>query len=137
MKLVFSLAALFLIAAAAVPSGWTPELFRDTNTLEFYTTNASGEGHWSRVWVVVIDGAPYLRLGTRAAERINGNVDAPYVKIRVGEQVFDRVVAQSVPDMADKVAAAMADKYWTDIFIRYARHQLTVLLIPVNPAAQH
>src|SRR5271155_4699328 len=124
MKLVFSLAALFLIAAAAVPSGWTPELFRDANTLEFYTTNASGEGHWSRVWVVVVDGAPYLRLGTRAAERINGNVDAPYVKIRVDEQVFDRVVAQSVPDMADKVAAAMADKYWTDIFIRYARHQL-------------
>jgi hypothetical protein len=131
--LLAALSAVLLISAGELPSGWTLDLFRDAQTLEFYTSNAAGEGHWSTVWVVVIDGAPYLRLGTRSASRINGNANSPYVKIRVGGQEFDRVIAQSAPDMADKVGAAMADKYWSDIFIRYARHVLIIRLVPAPP----
>jgi len=125
-----ALAAALLISAGELPSGWTLDLFRSANTLEFYTTSAAGEGHWSTVWVVVIDGAPYLRLGTRSAARIEGNVNPPYVKIRVGGQEFDRVIAQSAPEMADKVNAAMADKYWSDLIMRFARHVLIIRLVP-------
>jgi hypothetical protein len=130
LKFVAALAAILLIVTAQVYGAWTPDLFRNAKTLEFYTENAKGEGHWSTVWVVVIDDAPYLRLGSQAATRIDGNADAPYVKIRVGGQLFDRVVVQSAPEMADKVAAAMAKKYWTDMLIRHVPHELVVRLIP-------
>lgn len=136
MNLVSALAAVVLAAATAAPAGWNLETFQKASTLEFYTVNSAGEGHWSTVWVVVIDGAPYLRLGTKAATRIDGNADGPYVKIRIGDQEFDRVIAQSAPEMADKVAAAMADKYWMDIFVRYMTHPLTIRLVPVPEPLQ-
>ncbi|HTY55832.1 MAG TPA: hypothetical protein VMB26_11550 [Candidatus Binataceae bacterium] len=134
--LVFALTATFLIAAPEVYAAWTPELFRNAKTVEFYTENAKGEGHWSTVWVVVIDDAPYLRLGAQSAMRIDGNAEAPYVKIRVGGETFDRVVVQSAPEMADKVAAAMAKKYWTDMLIRHVPHELVVRLVPSTRSPQ-
>ena len=137
MNLVSVFAAVVLAAATAAPAGWNLETFQKASTLQFYTVNSTGEGHWSTVWVVVIDGAPYLRLGTRAAARIDGNADGPYVKIRIGDQEFDRVIAQLAPEMAGKVAAAMADKYWADILVRYMSHPLTVRLVPVPEPPQH
>ena len=32
--------------------------------------------------------------------------------------------------MAERVAAAMADKYWSDIFVRFFAHPLTLRLKP-------
>ncbi len=90
------------------------------------------------MWVVVIEDTPYLRLRSRAALRIDSNADAPSFKIRVGGQEFDRVIAQSAPEMADRVAAAMADKYWADVLIRHVPHRLIVRLLPSPaPALQH
>ncbi len=132
MKLIQPLMAVVLLAAVNVPAGWNPELFQKAWSLQLYTTTGNGEGHWSRVWVVVIDGAPYLRLGSQAAFRIDSNAGAPYVKVRIADHEFDRVMAQSVPEMADRVAAAMAEKYWTDVFIRYLRHALIVRLVPAS-----
>jgi len=87
-----ALFALLVLASAAwpadTPAGWTPDLFQNASTIEFFTTNAAGDQHWSRVWVVVIDGAPYVRLGSASTERVNGNVNSPYVNIRVGGQEF-------------------------------------------------
>ena len=137
MNLVSALAVVVLAATTAAPAGWNLETFQKASTLEFHTVNSAGEGHWSTVWVVVSDGAPYLRLGTKAATRIDGNADGPYVKIRIGGQEFDRVIAQSAPEMAGRVAAAMADKYWMDIFVRYMAHPLTIRLVPVPPQPQH
>jgi hypothetical protein len=136
-KLILILAAPMLAAAVNAPAGWIPQLFQNESTLQFYTINSTGEEHWSTVWVVVIDGAPYVRLGAESALRIDSNTDAPYVKIRVGGQEFDRVLAQSAPEMTDKVAAAMADKYWSDVLIRHTRHQLTMRLVPDLQTAQH
>ncbi len=137
MKLIATLAMAVVVAAAEVPPGWTPQLFQNESTLQFYTTNSAGEGHWSRVWVVVIDGQPYIRLGSQAASRINGNTDAPYVKIRIGGQEFDHVTAQSAPEMTDKVAAAMHDKYWADILVQYEHHELTMRLVPAPQPVPH
>src|SRR5208337_4823467 len=134
-SMIVAIAAVALVAAADVPAGWSPELFNSASTLQFYTVNSSGQRHWSTVWVVVIDGQPYLRLGSAATSRINGNVDSPYVKIRVGGNEFDRVIAQSAPEMKDKVWAAMADKYWLDIIVRYMDHPLTIRLVPATSAS--
>jgi len=133
MNLVFALAAVFLAAATDAPAGWNLDTFQNESTLELYTVNAAGEGHWSTVWVVVIDGAPYLRLHEQGSDRIENNASKPFVKIRIAQQEFDQVEAQSVPEMADKVAAAMADKYTTDLFVRYMSHSLTVRLVPAPP----
>lgn len=130
MNLISALAAAVLMTAADVPAGWSPEVFRNQSTLQFYTENADREGHWSTVWVVVIDGAPYIRLGSQAAGRIEQNANAPYVNIRIGGQEFDRVIAQAAPEMTEKVAGAMADKYWMDIFVRHLDHPLTARLVP-------
>jgi hypothetical protein len=37
--------------------------------------------------------------------------------------------------MADAVAQAMADKYWSDVFVRFFSHPLTLRLVPPASAA--
>lgn len=135
-RLIVSLASLVLLAAADVPAGWNLDTFRSQSTLEFYTVDANGEGNWATVWVVVIDGAPYLRLGSRATARIENNANKPIVKIRIAGQEFDQVKAEPAPEMVERVAAAMGDKYTTDLFVRYASHPLTVRLLAAAAQAQ-
>jgi len=127
------LAAMLFTTSANAAANWDLSLFQKESTLQFYTVNASGDEHWSTVWVVVIDGTPYVRLGTASTDRINGNTKAPYVNIKIGGQEFDHVLAQSAPEMRDKVMAAMRDKYWMDFAVRYENHPLIMRL--VSPAA--
>ena len=123
-----------LVCATATSFGfaqqWDPNVFGKENTLQFLTLGPNEGEHWSRVWVVDIGGRLYIRLGTRAADRIEKNTTAPYVKVRIAGQEFDRVRVEPAPDMAEKVAAAMADKYWSDIFVRHMSHPLTASLVP-------
>ena len=56
----------------AVP-GWDPAVFRDASTIKIMTTEPDVREHWSNLWVVVIDGQPYVRLGDRAYGRIQGH----------------------------------------------------------------
>jgi hypothetical protein len=37
---------------------------------------------------------------------------------------------EEMPDMKEKVAAAMADKYWMDILIRHESHPMVARLVP-------
>lgn len=127
-RLAFVIFALTLTATLA-RADWDPQAFSKEDTLEFLTVE-DGVEHWSTVWLVVIDGQVYIRLGTRAAGRIEGNATKPYVQIRVAGQTFAKVKAESVPDMAEPVASAMADKYWSDIFVHYFSHPLTMRLTP-------
>ena len=130
MKIASVLAAMLFVTSANAATGWDLSLFQKESTLQFFTVNASGDEHWSTVWVVVIDGAPYVRLGSASTSRINGNTKAPYVNIKIGGQEFDHVMAQSAPEMRDKVMAAMADKYWWDILVRHTTHPLIIRLVP-------
>ena len=116
---------------AVVPS-WDPAAFRELDTLEFLTAGPEEGPHWSTVWLVVIDGQVYIRLGSRAAERIEKNSTAPQVKVKIAGQEFDAVKAESAPDMVAPVAAAMKEKYWTDIFVRGMDHPLTMRLTPAG-----
>lgn len=108
---------------------WNPGAWQDESTLDFRTTEAGSAEHWSPVWLVIIDGDVYVRLGSRAADRITKNQTAPFVGMRIAGQQFDKVRAEAMPDKADAVAAAMADKYWSDVLVRYFSHPLTMRLV--------
>jgi hypothetical protein len=130
-RLALVIVALTLTAAAA-RAAWDPPAFSTEETLEFLTVEEGSE-HWSTVWLVVIDGQVYIRLGSRAAGRIEGNATKPFVQVRLAGQTFPKVKAESVPDMADAVATAMAEKYWSDVLVRHFSHPLTMRLTPETP----
>lgn len=115
-------------SAQAEGHGW--EQFQNDETLEVLTIDSSGEAYWSTFWLVVLDGEFYLRLGSRGADRIKGHTQLPHVSVKIGGQQFDQVTVVETPDKVEAVAAAMADKYWSDIFIRFIPHPMTVRLEP-------
>ena len=119
-----------LVAAPILAVEWKPGAYASESTLQLRTT-APGEGdHWFPVWLVVIDDQVYVRLGTRAAGRIERNTTTPYVGVRVAGQQFDRVKAVAAPESVERVARAMADKYWSDVLVRHMDHPLTMRLAP-------
>jgi hypothetical protein len=124
------LALTLAFTAAPARADWDPAAFSKEETLEFRTTEAGESAHWSTVWMVVIDGQVYLRLGTRAADRLEANTTKPKVAIRVADQTFENVAAEPASDMADAVAKAMHEKYWSDVFVQHFNHPLTVRLVP-------
>jgi len=134
--LSFVLLAAFTAAARAddkaVP-GWDPVVFRDASTIKIMTTEADVGEHWSNLWVVVIDGQPYVRLGDRAYGRIQKNTTSPYIKLKVADQEFDHVKVEEMPDLKEKVAAAMAEKYCMDILVRHEAHPMVARLVPEAP----
>lgn len=131
MYVKLCLAALLCSALATTASaGWDPAAYAAADTLEFYTITQDGDAHWSTVWLVVLDGDVYIRLGSRAGARIEGNSLKPYVKIRVDGEEFDKVSLEDAPDKVEAVAAAMGEKYWGDLLIKYAAHPYTLKLVP-------
>ena len=103
-------------------------LLGDEATLEVLTVDHAGHEHWSKFWWVIVDGQLYLRLGSRGADRIEGNRNKPFVSVKIGGQRFDDVRAIPAPEKAEAVAEAMAKKYTLDLLIRYFPHPLTVRL---------
>jgi hypothetical protein len=116
-------------AAANLAPGWDPDAFRDQRTLQIMTTGAEEGAHWSKLWLVVVDGQLFVRLDDRTYERLKENLAGQYVMLKIGDQEFDRVRLEAAPDMSKKVAAAMADKYPMDVLIRHAPHPMTARLI--------
>jgi hypothetical protein len=127
------LAGIIAVGLAADPPTWDANAFRDLDTLDFLTVRPNEGEHWSRVWLVVVDGVVYIRLGSRAADRMQGHSGAPFVKVRIAGHEFDRVRAEPAPEKVTEVAAAIADKYWSDAFIRFIPHPLTMRLVPDQP----
>jgi hypothetical protein len=117
-----------VLISASSRAEWDPVELSKEDTLDFLTVGPEEGEHWSKVWLVVLDGQMYIRLGSRAASRMEKNTTAPYVKVRIAGQEFDRVRAEPVPEMADRVADAIAEKYWSDFFIRLFPHPLTMRL---------
>jgi hypothetical protein len=108
---------------------WNPSAFAKEETLEMRTTAPEEGAYWFPVWLVVIDDQVYVRLGTRAADRIKTNTTAPHIAVKIAGQQFDQVKTEEATDMAEPVAAAIADKYWSDLFVRFLPHPLTLRLI--------
>lgn len=123
-------AVLAVAAPAAPPPSWTPDAWKDAQTVEL-TTDVPGEGtHTFPVWLVVLDGQLYVRLGSRAAGRVEKSSTAPLLGVAIAGQTFPAVRGVPAPEDAARVAAAMADKYWSDVFVHWLPHPLTLRLEP-------
>ena len=132
-RMVFGVCVAALCCIVTPARGaWDAPAFSNERTLELQTVDADEGPHWSTVWLVVIDGQVYVRLGNRATGRMQGNTTKPYVKVRVAGQEFDRVLAEIEPNMVDAVAKAMAEKYWADVLIRHFDHPMTMRLTPAE-----
>ena len=124
----------FLLALSlAVPAvaGWTPAEWADDSTIELRTTRAAEGEHWFSVWLVVLDDQVYVRLGSRAAQRIKDNTTAPMLDVRIDGQQFS-VKGVDSPADAERVAQAMGKKYWSDVVIKYFDHPMTLKLVPAE-----
>ena len=123
-------------AASTTAPGWDPNSFRTESTLQVMTTGPEEGEHWSSLWLVVIDGQLYVRLGDRSWGRIQKNTTAPYLRVKVAGKEFDKVRLDETLDMKDNVAAAMADKYFMDLLIRHESHPMTARLTAEAGPAQ-
>lgn len=124
-----TVASLFLCdSPGAARTDWNPGSFADESLLEFFTVNEQGEEHWATVYFVDLDGDFYIRLGAPAERRIRENVNQPYVKVRVGGQEFENVVAEEAPEKVDEVVDLLHDKYWSSFFIKMMPDRFTVRL---------
>jgi len=133
-RLRYLVAALTLLTAGTVTpvraAQWNPEAIAKVDIVKL-RTNCPGEGeYWFPVWVVVVGGQAYVRLGGRAAGRIACNTQAPYIGVEINGERFDHVNGVPAPEEAGRVAQAMADKYTSDIIIRWFPHPLTLRLAP-------
>jgi len=129
---LLGLACLLRAAPAQARARWDPSVFARAQTIELRTQAPGEDPHWFKVWVVVLDGSVYVRLGNRAAHRIETNVTKPFVAVRVDGREYPRVRGEPAPEMAERVAAAMAEKYRMDLLIRYFPHPLTMRLVPAD-----
>jgi len=120
---------------ANLAPGWDPNAFRGQRTLEIMTIETDSGAHWTRLWLVVVDGQLYVQLGDQAFRRALKNFARPFVEVKIAGQKFDRVRLEAAPDMEAKVAAAMAAKYPTDSVILRQSHPTTVRLVaePTSP----
>ena len=123
--------ATLLLCSFAHAADWTPAAWKAEDTVDLQTTVPDEGEYWFPVWLVVLDDQLYVRLGTKAADRVEKSKTAPYMGVRIAGQQFDRV--KGVPasaEMVTKVAEAMNDKYWSDVFIKYFAHPMTLQLTP-------
>lgn len=136
MKLPAALLALLLsipllgAPSPAAAADWTPDKWAAEDTLEFRTECADEGEHWSYVWLVVVDRDVWVRLGSKAASRVDCNASKTTTSIRIAGERFDGVEMVHTPEMVDRVDEAMADKYFSDNFLVFAKHRYTMKLVP-------
>lgn len=126
---VLSAAVVASSPSDAVAADWTPAKWEANDTLQFRSDCPGEEDYWSYVWLVVLDGDVYVRLGGRAAGRVDCNKTKMVTAIKIGGEEFPAVEMVPTPEMADRVSAAMAAKYSTDLFVRYMNHPYTMKLV--------
>ena len=124
--------ACVLLFSATARADWNPEVLGRESTLEFLTVSPDDGEHWSTVWLVLVDGQIFVRLGTRAADRARNSTRWPYVDVRIGNESFENVRVEPTPQMEGRVADAMAEKYWMDLLFGYLSHPLTARLVPAD-----
>ena len=123
-------------SADKLAPGWDPKAFSGQGTLEIMTIGTEEGEHWTKLWLVVVDGQVYVQLGDQAFRRVQENFARPFVEVKIGGQKFDRVRLEAAPDMKGQVAAAMAAKYPRDNVILRQSHPTTVRLIAEPPSQQ-
>ncbi len=123
-------ALLCTITSGRAEDAWTPADWVEEETIELGTTEPGEDLYEFPVWLVVIDGDVYVRLGSSATEKVEESTTKPYMTVKIAEKEFSKIEGIPEPDKAEQVAQLMGDKYWSDIFIRFAPHPLTLRLEP-------
>jgi hypothetical protein len=129
---VAALLALLPVVPAWAEDGWTPAAWTDENTVELRTTEPGSEPHWFPVWLAVIDGQLYVRLGSRAAGRFDGNATKPIVGVRIAGKTFrlchcDVDVYESAKGVLDWVWPRLSPG---GVVVRHLNHPYTLRLEP-------
>ena len=124
-----------LTAGTVAAAGWNPAAYTGEETIEIRTIGPEEGEYWFPVWIVVLDGQAYVRLGSRAAERMQKNTTGSEIAVKIAGQHFDRIRTEEAPDQAERVSKAMAEKYWSDVFVRFFSHPLTLRLVPADGAS--
>lgn len=123
---VVLLLSLFASAAAA---RWDAQSIAKHDVIKL-RTKCGDEGEYSfPVWVVAVDNFVFVRLGSRAADRVQCT-PGMIISVEAGGTRYDNIRGVPSPEMADRVNAAMAKKYTSDLLIRWVPHPLTLLLQP-------
>src|SRR5262245_55311670 len=116
--------------ATAAPPDWKPAAWASETTLQL-TTDRPDEGSYTfPVWLVVVDDQVFVRLGGRAADRVQKSKSAPYVGVTVAGKRFEHVRCEPAPEQAARVAEAIGHKYTSALLIRFFPHPLTCRLVP-------
>ena len=118
-----------LMAGRSFGAQWDPKAWTDEETINIVTVGPEEGSYEFPVWLVVIDGQLYLRLGSKASERFEKNTTNPYVGVKIAGNDFPKMKVEPAPEMAPRVNKEMSDKYTSDIFIRYFSHPMTVRLV--------
>ena len=132
---------LLCIVAAAAAADWRPAAISDQSTIEILTVVPPEGEHWSTVWFTVIDGTAYVRLGSRARKRIEASTMAPRTKVRTADGVVHAMRYEQAPELADKIASAMYEKYWSDVLgepfrkLGLTAPPLMLRLLPANESS--
>lgn len=126
------LLTLVLAGSTNASPEWNPGAWADEDTLEMMTQAPGEEPYWFPVNLVVIEDELYVRLGTRASERLNESVTSPYIGLRVGGHEFARIKTIMAPEEVAAVDHEIAEKYWSDWYIRLMAHPMTLRLVPVE-----
>src|SRR5438309_12006326 len=87
LGLLLGSVALAAAEPAAAPA-WDPNAWLDESTIELRTTAPGEDPHWFKVWLAVIDGQLYVRLGSRAAGRFESNQTRPVLAVRIAGEEF-------------------------------------------------
>ncbi len=117
-----------LVLSPSLARGWDADAIGKHSTIRLHT-NCPGEGiHSFPVWVVSIGSHVFVRLGSRAAARVECSPSYS-LGVDVGSQHY-QVRGYPAPELADRVAQAMAAKYSGDVLVRWFSHPLTLRLQP-------
>ncbi len=134
-----AIAVLIGVARSSWAAEWTPDKWANESTITLCTHIGNEGRHCFPVWMGVLDHEVYVRLGTRAAGRVGkiaprGATNAAMAQDRLAIEIagnkFDQLTPVSSPSAAKRVAAAMAEKYWLDLIVRFLPHPMTVMLAP-------
>jgi hypothetical protein len=109
MKTALGLAvALVLAAPAAAAEDWGG--LADADVVRIVTVNEDGSERTTKIWVVVVDGAPHVRTG---ATRWFANLERdPQVVVTAGESEYvARALRVTAADRISQVQAAFREKY--------------------------
>jgi hypothetical protein len=110
-RLLLALAALLLLVAVGT---WAAGELHEVAVLR--TVDAEGQIHETKLWVVDLDGAPWVRVarrGRRWLARIEAHPEV--VLVRDGVAVPHRATVITEPEVRQRVDRAFAQKYgWVD-----------------------